>query len=169
MVRSPEEILAYYAVRRDTDFLGFTGEVLLSHLPLTMVQSLLPIQLSEWMLYPLTEDAIKEELRVALPEAWQAVRGHQSMIASRNAEHFAAWMYLLGDDGLQEYAEDDTNYNPYGAPILAAISLKYGWPIPADPMLTRMLRGEPCSTTCFPCNRRPARRVKGVTHELAND
>ena len=96
----------------------------------------------------LVEADIPEQLAGYMRFAWTKVRGHRGISAGLSVEKLAALAWLLGDDDVVAFAEDDRNYPQYGAPILRYLCERYGLPIPDDEGLRRMARGEPCMAYC---------------------
>lgn len=101
------------------------------------------------MVEPLSDDRVRDEMRQYMAEVgWDKVLGHRGISAGRTVEKMTAWLWLLGDDEMVRFAEDDSNYPQYGAPILKAICEKYGFPIPDDPAARRMAVGRRCVPDC---------------------
>jgi hypothetical protein len=60
----------------------------------------------------------------------------------------SAWLWLLGEEELHQFAEDSKNYPQYGAPILKKICEKYGFPVPEGEAIANMSQGLSCSQYC---------------------
>jgi hypothetical protein len=151
-MKTQSEIVEHYRSIRKSDFLGFQAEVLLSHLSFGSAKEFLKEDADQekWgVALPLTEEAIKEEMRDYMKFSWQKVLDHRGISASRSVDKMEAWLWLLGDDEMVAFAKDaNANYSQYGAPILKAISEKYGFGIPDDPRAARMAQGLPCVDGC---------------------
>ena len=50
--------------------------------------------------------------------------------------------------GRKTIVQDESHYPYYGAPILAKICEKYGFPVPDDFWVENMIKGNPCSDAC---------------------
>lgn len=61
-----------------------------------------------------------------LPFAFEKALGERGISASRSIAHFQNWLWLIKDDELLAFADDDDNYSEYGLPILEKIKAKYG-------------------------------------------
>jgi len=93
-------------------------------------------------------EAVIQRMREYMSFAQEKARRHRGISASRSIEHFKAWLWVLCDDDLLGFCEDDSNYTNYGAPMLAAICAKYGFPFPEEGGLANMAKGLPCSFGC---------------------
>jgi hypothetical protein len=80
--------------------------------------------------------------------AWGKADDHRGLSAMRSVEKFKAWVWLLGNDKLVEFCEDDDHYAYYGAPVLQRICQEYSFPIPDDAGIQRMMKGLPCKDGC---------------------
>ena len=70
---------------------------------------------------------------------------HRGLSAGRSIDHFRAWLWMDGEDELVEQINsEDIPFAQYGAPILKAISEKYGAPTPDDDATLRMMLGSIC-------------------------
>ena len=141
--RTQEQIREYYDQTRDQDFLGFLGEVIIAHLDFEHCRDLLKEGTSTggWPPGSLPADlaSVKEEARVYMAEyGWDKVESHRGISTSRTCQKMQGWMWLLGETELEEVAQDDRLYVPYGAPVLRRICEHFGWPIPDSP------EGRPC-------------------------
>lgn len=93
---------------------------------------------------------VEAEAREYMSFAWGKCLDHRGLSASRSIEHFRNWFFLAEDAEALRIVEE-TQYAPYGAPILAAICKHKGWPIPEDDednQLRRMLEGG-CCESCY--------------------
>lgn len=149
-MRSQDEIVAFYQGYKGRDIFGFTLEALADFMDAGHVKRFLKpdADLSAWTSREPSREAVLEEMRSYMVFAWEKVGGHRGISASRSVQKMKAWLWLLGDDDLVAYAEDDGNFAQYGAPILARISGKYEFPIPTSPRVKRMTQGQPCRVDC---------------------
>ncbi len=129
--------------------MDFTPEVLLHYLDFAHAKSRLKPEVTEeeWdkLRTPLTPEGVTEEMKRYMDAiGWDKAENHRGISASRTVQKMQAWLWLLGDVDLYNFAGDDKNYPQYGAPILKAISEKYGFAIPTGEGIQRMMKGEPC-------------------------
>lgn len=145
-MRTPREIAEHYSRHQKDDLLGFTGGVLVSHLPFDLAQPFLKpsVTSEEWGPLPLVWDAVLAEMREYMAFAWEKALNHRGISASRSVEKMRAWLFMLGDDELAGMER----YENYGAPILLAICKKYGFLVPNELAAERMARGLPCTDGC---------------------
>lgn len=87
---------------------------------------------SQWEVTPFDRDKIVDEMRDYMVFAVDKALGGRGLSSIRSVVHFIAWLWLLGDDKLRKFAEDDSNYTPYGMPVLAAIAKEYDFPVPSE-------------------------------------
>lgn len=134
---------------------GFDLQVLVPYLPFEYAKEFLKDNTveEEWnkKVIPLTEEHIKAEMADYMEFAWEKVKDHRGISASRSIEKMVEWCWLLGDNDSVDFASDDKNYAMYGAPILCYISKKYDLPIPWNGDLKRMVKGDPCHEKCHGC------------------
>lgn len=76
---------------------------------------------------PLTQEAIIEEMRSYMEFALGKAYNERGISASRSVWKYVQWLWVLEDEELLDYAEDDDNYPMYGLPILQKICTKYGF------------------------------------------
>jgi len=154
-MRRQSEIVPYYQSIEDNDFLGFKREVLLRYVTYEQARPLLKpdAKPEEWFEpTPLSRETVLEEMRSYMEFAWDKVCNHRGISANRSVEKMAMWLWLLEDHDLQRFAEDDDHYAMYGAPILAAVCKKYGFPIPEGEDIERMSKGLSCHDDCEGCH-----------------
>lgn len=151
--RTIEEIIAYYKQERAEDILGFEGEVLLPYLPSEQVKEFLEdgTDLSEWKQIPLDREAVLGEMKEYMSFAWDKVQDHRGISASRSVKKMQAWLWLLRDDETLAFAQNDSHYAQYGAPILKKICDVYEFPVPAGKDVESMVQGKKCSPGCAGC------------------
>lgn len=126
-MRTQDEIVARYEAKKGEDFLGVIANDLIPYLDFERARPYLKdgAQESEWNPWELTEESVRTELINYLPFAREKAEGERGISAGRSIQHFASWLWLLGDDELLAFAEDDDNYAPYGMPVIERIAEKY--------------------------------------------
>ena len=163
-MRTQEEIVLRIQ-KKSKEFLNFESEVLYDYLDYDHAE---PLKLQSPMpdreqfevqscgiggdaasyQHVLTEAQIPEQMAGYMRFAWGKVEDHRGISAGRSVQKLAALAWLLGDDDVVAFAENEGNYAQYGAPILKHICEKYGLPIPDDAGLLRMMEGSPCEDGC---------------------
>src|SRR5579859_7051421 len=105
-MKTEDEILAYY--QQCDDMLGFVGEAILPFLSPEKVSPLLKedADLSDWQQKPLTRESVIATMREYMTFAWEKVMDHRGISAMRSVEKMTAWLWLLGDEETQQFAED---------------------------------------------------------------
>lgn len=103
--------------------------------------------LSEWKGDVPSDEIVLEEMKNYMKFAWDKAQNHRGLSAQRSIQKFSAWCWLLGEDELVEALENGP-YARYGAPGLAKVCEQYGWPIPKDKSIERMIKGLPCVPNC---------------------
>ena len=130
-MRTYDEIIEFYEKHKQQDYLGTYAGDLLLYLPwekiIPYVKDDSPDKKEEWEKdrSELTDEAVKKELVGYLDFAFGKAYGGRGISSSRSIEHFASWLFLLGDDELFNFATDDRNYPMYGIPVLNKIRAKY--------------------------------------------
>ena len=127
------------------DIFGFSAEALAEFLTFEEAKPLLKDTATpdKWECEPRTREAVIRKMADYMNFAWGKVEGHRGISASRSVDKMRAWVWLLGDDDALREIER-AEYAQYGAPKLAVVCHRYGFPIPADEWATRMIAGEPC-------------------------
>jgi len=154
-MRTVGEVAAFYQGAKDRDMFGSIAGILVPFLPFDLARPFLEAGSTkeEWerdgVPYPLVREFILEQLKDYMDFAWEKAEDHRGLSALRSHEKMKAWLWLLEDEETLRFAATDKNYNPYGAPILAAISKKYGFPIPEGKRIANMIAGKPCQPGCL--------------------
>lgn len=94
------------------------------------------------------KESVTRCMRNYMQYAIEKAYGHRGLTATRSIFRFRGWLWLACDDELVVFAEDDSNYAPYGMPILKAICNKYNFEFPNDKEVVRMSLGQPCTENC---------------------
>lgn len=74
----------------------------------------------------LTDEEIIRQMKDYFDFAVDKALGQRGISASRSIAHYKAWIWLLGDDEFLQEIEN-SEYAPYGVPILTKIGKKYGF------------------------------------------
>lgn len=150
-MRSTEEIKK--RIQKPESFLGFDADVLIEYLSFEEAAPLLKEEFVEkvregkekWTHTERTRESILSDMKKYMEFAWEKCLGHRGLSAGRSVDKFSAWVWLLGDEEIQ------ADYAPYGAPILAEICGRYGFPVPDEDDARRMAKGLPCEDGCGEC------------------
>jgi hypothetical protein len=127
-MRTLKEIQAHIKEIKHADFFSIETADLGTYLHLSMLREIgigmsddfEPDQWSES-----TPERVKQILIDYLDFAIGKGEDHRGLSAERSIAHMRAWLWLIEDDELYQFASNTANYRNYGAPILLAISRKY--------------------------------------------
>lgn len=148
-MRTDQEILERYRRVKDGDFLGFKGEVLLLALTVEGAKSSglfkSDATFEDWP--TTTEESLTDEVRRYMEFAWEKVRNHRGISASRSVDKIGEMAWLLGREDVVQ-AMDTAQYEQYGAPKLAAACTLLALPIPEGEDIQNMIQGRPCYSGC---------------------
>lgn len=158
-MRPAAEIAAWLA--ENNDFFAFSAEALVPFLPWEQARTYLKAEYTvfEWMQTwaganpePLPEQMLRE-MREYLHFAFDKALGHRGLSAGRSVYKLRAWAYALdmSDELIIFLGDQDRNYAPYGAPMLARIAEELGEEQPSGSEWTRMARGMRCTDDCEEC------------------
>lgn len=148
--RSQDEIIRY--IKENDDMFGFTSDTLLNYLDFDHLKPLLKQKTEEeyaelkksWRqivdVYEAAQDLL-DYLNFGFGKALD----QRGISASRTVTKLKAWFWLLGREDLAAIAANDDLYNPYGMPVLIAISEKLGLPVNAE---CRKFAGNKCEDYC---------------------
>lgn len=145
-MRTADEIVAKID-KKQNELLGFWPEVLIEFLTFDDAKPFLKPEATadEWSTPTVqSREIIIEKMRDYMEFAWGKVENHRGISASRSVEKMEAWIWLLGDD----LDLDAIDYAQYGAPKLAAVCERYGFPIPDGAEIKNMINGRPCEPGC---------------------
>lgn len=146
-MKSQEELVA--KIKAESGMFSFIPGVLIEYLDFDNAMQFLDDEWKgkreEWEMKPQDREAIIQDMREYMDFAWGKCINHRGISAGRSVDKMKAWLWLLGDVDAYNFANDDSNYPNYGAPILMHISEKYGFPIPDDEDARLMARGERCT------------------------
>lgn len=136
-MKTSNELAQVFRTIEATDMLGFFGSVLIPRLEYNDAKGWLSddVTLSEWLEVqanvPMSQEAIIEEMRDYMEFAWGKCEEERGISASRSIDKFSAWLLILNDD-LWEELRTGNDYSPYGAPLLAKVSQKFGFNAPTE-------------------------------------
>lgn len=149
-MKTPQEIVQRLKEHKTT--FGWEEEVLLPMLPFELAKAFLipDAPRADWDKFPPidTPELVVEEMKSYMMFAWEKVKSHRGISAGRSLAKMMAWLWVLGDEELYAFAENPDHYAPYAAPVMAKICKKYGFPIPGNPSIGRMMEGLPCVEDC---------------------
>lgn len=145
-MRTTDEIVARLNQIKADDFFGFESEDLVVCLPFEAARPWLKPDATadQWKEASAAPDAVRARVLDYLPFAVEKASTHRGLSASRSISHMRAWMWLLGDDEMLAFLNDDANYANYGAPMLMQVAEKYGATLNADDGFRRMAQGKAC-------------------------
>ncbi len=160
-LRTQAEILERIDAIKEEDYFGFRQEVLLYALTFENARPFLKDTTTEANWKPtLTFEDVETEALLYLAFALSKALGHRGISASRSVEKMSEFAWLLGRDDVYSVLEE-TEYAPYGAPILKAWAVTYGEKAQAvvaaelaeddEGELARMLDGQRCEDGCGEC------------------
>lgn len=151
-MKTQDDIVTFYQSVRKYDVLGFVGEVLLPFLSRRQVAQFLKedADLSLWQesAIEISREFVLGEIKDYLPLAWEKVANHRGWSAVRTIAKMRGWLWLLEDEESGRFLDNVSNFAQYGAPMLAFICRKYGFPIPEGDELQRMIEGKLCVENC---------------------
>lgn len=151
-MKTYEEMVERVREKKD-DMMDFTAEVIVPYLPFKYAKEFLKpeVKESDWEPDILTREVVLSEMREYMVFAWDKATGHRGLSASRSVSKVSTWAWLLGDDELHNFAEDNENYAQYGVPILKKFCEHYEFKMPDGEDIGRMAKGEPCHAECEGC------------------
>lgn len=144
-----QEQIAERAVKAD-GFLNFSREVLIPLLDFDHAKPFLKPEATAEKWKPVTQEESLAEMREYMDFAWGKAQDHRGISAGRSVQKMTEWTWIHGTD--EQVAEiermSDEQYAQYGAPVLKRVCEMFGFPIPKDPDLVRMMGGLPCEDGC---------------------
>ena len=148
-MRTTDEIVARIKEVAKEEFFGFESSDLIMVLPWDEAKKFLKEESHEeekkkWRTSPPTDDEIRAEAIDYLDFAFGKAINHRGLSAGRSVSHLRAWCWLLGEDELVAFIDDEDNYPNYGAPILKKVAEHWGVDVPDNPTFQAMARGDKC-------------------------
>lgn len=136
LLRTPAEVKARLEAKMQ-EFLNFESDVLFDFLPLESAFEFLNDKGVEtykkkpekWDLITDIGEATQDFLDYMV-FAWDKATDERGLSAGRSINKLGAWLWILGREDLTELINDDSLYNPYGAPALIAVCDKMGIDVP---------------------------------------
>lgn len=127
-----DELVARIKARMSKDALGFEWHEYLEHLELDRFKQFAKpdADLSDMPPpKPIDREAMLAKMKSYMSFAFGKAHGERGISASRSVLHYVAWTWLAGD---REFSDEvdrmgDTDYAPYGLPVLRRICAFYGW------------------------------------------
>lgn len=145
-MRTQSEIMARIEAIKGSDWLGTQVVDLAQQLPFDTARKYLDLTPEDEAKWHAPD--VRAEMAGYIAFAWGKCTGHRGISAGRSLDHYRAWCWLIGDDEALAFIDDDANYAPYGAPVLAYLCRRYGWAIPDGDDVARMVAGESCRPDC---------------------
>lgn len=133
-MRTSAEIAARIALRRLDDPLGFeTSEYLLAlnyddAAPFLKPGSTTREAWDSSIVYRSDADLLTR-MKSYVDFAYEKINDERGISANRSISHYVAWLFLIGNDSLREWVEDEFGhrYHSYGRHIMDRIVAEYGW------------------------------------------
>lgn len=152
-MRSAEEIIQETRRPNESDPFGFRNQVLTMYVPFDVAKAAgITTETAaedKWRYAEPTREALLKDMAAYVEFAWDMVREHRRLSAIRSIVKMCAWLWLLEEEELFEFAsDDDAPYAMYGAPILKRICEQLGFAVPVTPELHNMIEGLPCRPDC---------------------
>lgn len=123
-MRTDSEILSQIEKVREFDFFGTQVGDLICRLPFEVAKQFLvdDAKAEDWKVLPRDRESLIAEMLDYMDFAWGKANGERGLSAARSLAHYAAWVWLAGDD-LGNLLE----YEYYGKPNLIKICEHYGF------------------------------------------
>ena len=147
-MRTNAELFTWYEDNKEEDVFRFKLEV--AFLFFTEEQQR-PYRTKEalWTgLLAITEEVVLTQMKNYMKFAWMKALGHRGISACRSVDKMSVWVFLVENDDLLKFIQDESHYAMYGAPVLKRICEAYGFLIPKDERALRMAKGLPCIDLC---------------------
>lgn len=127
-MRTQQQIVDKINNLGDSDWMGTITSDLLLYLDFKNAKPFLKPEITEeeWGKIGKKFDkaTLLEEMRSYMTFAWDKANGCRGLSAGRTMDHYTAWVWLLGDEGV---FGDLQNYIYYGKLNLIKICEYYGW------------------------------------------
>lgn len=148
-MKTQEEIVSRINEIKQHDLFGFESTDLLASLDFEHAKPFLKkgLKKEDWKPDSLTDKAVIKIMVEYMDFAIEKAINHRGLSAGRSVAHYRAWLWLIGDNRLIKFIDDDSHYRNYGAPILKKIARKYKAPLPKGhqgKVFNAMAKGEIC-------------------------
>ena len=123
------------------DFLGFQRESLMQFLP-----ECWELEGRRDQCPALTEDNVRSALVDYLGFAFSKAINHRGISANRSVDKLKTWAWVLGRNDLVEFADDKSNYQNYGVPVLKRFAQAFD--VAPPDFIKNWPDGGPCEPGC---------------------
>lgn len=133
-LRTQEELVAKFdEVQKSGGFLDFRPEVLINYLTFENAKPHLKKDAveKEWEVIETIEKCVQEFLDY-MKFAWGKAEDQRGLSASRSIQKLGMWLWIMNREDLSMILDDDSLYNPYGAPALIEVCDKMGIEVPSS-------------------------------------
>ncbi len=130
-MRTIDEIMGRIKRLEMDDFFGFERGVLAEYLPNDRLADAGFTARDEGRApRELTEANVIADIREYLPFAFDKAINHRGLSAGRSVNKMSAWVWLLGNEELTNFIQNNANYRNYGVPILKRVAAAFGIELP---------------------------------------
>ena len=138
-LRSQKEVSDHISDVVESDYFGFSTEVLIDYLDFNEAKKHLTdeyvkqIESGEKVYGRATITTIEECAQDFLDYmnfAWGKAEAERGISASRSISKLSAWLWLMNREDLVNVIEDDNLFNPYGSPVLISVCQKMNIDVP---------------------------------------
>ena len=126
--KTQDEILERIEKMKGNNFFGFETGNLVNFLEFENAKEFLKDDVTKDEWEKVREFDPAKEIKRYMSFAWEKANDHRGLSSSRSLSHMRAWLWLDGQDDLLKFLDNDSNYAPYGKPVLSKICLHYGLP-----------------------------------------
>ncbi len=126
-MRTQDQIVARIRAVKERDWMGTEIQDLVIYLDYAHAKEFLRPEVTKTLWKgPLlfNREALLKEMEDYMPFAWDKANNQRGLSAGRSMSHYAAWVWLLGDE---DKFGDLTEYEFYGKDNLVKICEAYGW------------------------------------------
>ena len=128
--RTQEEIVAKISEVQGSDYLGTKTGDLVFFLDYSHAKKYLKSGTTEEEWNELREEPTRRNITAIMEDymefAWDKANNCRGISASRTMEHYAIWLWLMGDEMAEKF-NDLEDYCFYGKDNLVAICEEFGW------------------------------------------
>jgi len=127
LMKSQSEILERIKKVEKDDFFGVERGNLIAYLEFENAKEFLEDGVTKEKWNKNKSDPV-EDLKKYMPFAWEKANDHRGLSSGRSLSHMRGWLWLDGQDDLVDFLNDESNYAPYGKPVLSKICAHYSLP-----------------------------------------